>query len=157
MRHQFKVASAVTIGGLLALPLAATAQDPAPPPVDFSGTYTLAQVDDTDLPVQFDERENCRHEVIGATLTINADNTWNIETQVRETCGEMVNEETTTEEGNFEVTAEGIDFDPGDPAQEVEPADDVDIDELATGTMAEGELRVRLEDAPDRVLVFRRQ
>jgi hypothetical protein len=156
MRIQFRAAFVAAVSVLVTVPAIAVAQDPAPPPVDFSGTYTLTQVDDANLPVQFDDANNCSREVTGATLTIQADNTWMVEAQVRETCGETVNEETTTEEGNFAITADGIDFDPDDETIEADPDDDVDIDELATGTLEENMLRVQLEDAP-LVLVFQRQ
>lgn len=154
---QKRAALLATLAAVAGLPAAAAAQDPAPPVSDFAGTWTLAQVDSMDLPVQFDERDNCRHEVTGATLTINTDNTWRVEAQVRQTCGDRVEEKTTTEEGRFTLSAQGIDFDPDDQTDDPDPNDDVDIDELATGMIMQGsELHVQLEDAP-RMLVFRKQ
>lgn len=153
---QCRTAMLAALAAVVVLPAAAAAQDPAPPVTDFSGTWVLAQIDSTDLPVQFDNENNCTQEITGATLTIQADNTWSMEAQVRETCGENVTENTLTEDGKFAVTADGIDFDPDDETEDPANDDDVDIDELATGTMKAAMLEVQLEDAP-RVLMFHKQ
>ena len=155
-QHRTRAALLVALAGVVGVPAVVAAQEPAPAVADFSGTWVLAQVDSADLPVQFDERDNCTQEVTSATLTIQPDNTWRMEARVRETCGQAVTEETTTEEGKFAITADGIDFDPDDMTDEMEPDDDVDIDELATGTVAANMLEVKLEDAP-RVLMFHKQ
>ncbi|MGH7507294.1 MAG: hypothetical protein ACRELX_16690 [Longimicrobiales bacterium] len=153
-QNQRRAALAAAITILVAAP--AMAQEPAPPPADLAGVYTLAQVDQVDLPVQFAEEGECRKEITAATLTIGADNTWTMEASITETCGETTEESTSTEDGNFAATAEGIDFDPDDEEPEqIDPDDTVDIDELASGTLADGVLTVQLEEATP-VLVFRK-
>lgn len=155
MKHPLLAAAGVAAFGLFTVASSAAAQQMAAPP-SVAGAYKLAQVDSTELPVLVKEDASCREEVTEATLTLAADNTWKFEAKVRATCGTEVTEKTETEDGKYTVTAAGIDFEPDEEVEEVdEDPDEFEIDDLATGTIKENVLTVKL-DEETKVLVFRK-
>jgi len=128
-----------------------------------ASTWTLAQVDGRDLPALVETEDTCRDEVVSGTLTL-AESTWTLETVERETCeGREPREERDTDRGTYTRSGQTLAFadddgdgpDAADEADEADEADDdVDVDELATGTEQGGTLTVRLREG--HTLVFRR-
>lgn len=130
--------------GLVGTPLAVNAQQPAPPIV-LAGSYTLAQVDDADLPVLIGETAECRGEITAATLTLEPDNRYRLQADVRETCGETVKEKVHVEQGTITSEGTSVTFTreeiPADPTQEKVA---IDIDALTTATLEDNVLKVKL-------------
>lgn len=155
MKHPvLKAAGLAAIGVFTVAGSAASQQMAAPSSV--AGTYKLAQVDTTNLPVVIKEETDCRQEVTEGTLTLNADQTWKFDAKVRNTCGTEVTESTATEDGKFTITEAGINFDPDDDVDATdEDPDELEIDDLAIGTLKDNELRITL-DEETKVLVFRK-
>ena len=155
MKHPLLMAAGVAAFGLFTAVSSAAAQQMAAPPA-VAGAYKLAQVDSTDLPVLVREDGDCREEVTEATLALAADNTWKFEAKVRATCGAEVTEKTETEDGKYTVSAADIDFEPDEEAEKVDvDPDKFEIDDLATGTLKDNVLTVKL-DEETKVLVFRK-
>jgi hypothetical protein len=155
MKHPLLMAAGVAAFGLFTAVSSAAAQQMAAPPA-VAGAYKLAQVDSTDLPVLVKEDGSCREEITEATLTLAADNTWKFEAKVRATCGTEVTEKTETEDGKYTVSAADIDFEPDEEAEKVDvDPDKFEIDDLATGTLKDNVLTVKL-DEETKVLVFRK-
>jgi hypothetical protein len=71
-------------------------------------------------------------------------------------CGERAEVETETEHGRYSVAGDTVRFFDDDDDDDRDTGDDVDLDDLKSGTLAaDGTLTVRLED--DRsTLVFRK-
>ena len=119
-------------------------------------TFRLVEVSGTALPVTTEGGDGCREDVIAATLTLEADGGWAMVTQEREVCGTRVEEDEDREEGTYRLEGNAFRFvnddedDDGD-----DDADELDVEELATGTRTADGLTVRLEDG-ETVLVFRR-
>jgi hypothetical protein len=152
--------------GVAAVGLAAQrsgAQDRAAVP----GAYTLSQVDGRTLPVVVETDGTCRDELVSATLTL-AEGTWTLETVERELCeGQAAKEDREAERGRYTLAGATVTFaddsddandsDDSDDADRSDDADDradVDVDELATGTVDGGALTVRLQGG--QTLAFRR-
>jgi hypothetical protein len=156
MEHPTRKVAAViaVVAGLVLVPADMSAQvtgaQPAP-----AGEYKLAMVDTVNLPALISEANNCRDEVTDATLTFGTDNTWRVTANVRRTCGTEVTTETATEEGKFTVSGDTIDFDPGDAEQQDTDPNKVKWTELATGTIKDNEITVKLEE-DRKTLVFRK-
>lgn len=123
------------------------------------GTYTLAQVDGRALPAVVDTDGACRDELVSGTLAL-ADGTWTMETVERELCdGKAPVEDRDTERGRYTLSGQtiaftGDDADEADGADRPDAAEDVDVDEPATGTLDGGTLTVRLREG--QTVVFRR-
>lgn len=140
--------------GLVGTPLAISAQQPAPPIV-LAGSYSLAQVDDADLPVVIGETAECRGEITAATLTLEPDNRYRLQANVRETCGEAVKEKVHVEQGT--ITAEGtaVTFTQEEVAPDpTEEKVSIEIDRLTTATLEDNVLKVKLGE--NRTLNFRK-
>jgi hypothetical protein len=155
MKHPITRAALVAaVIGLVGTPLAVSAQQPAPPAA-FAGSYTLAQVDDAELPVLIGESATCKGEITAATLALQPEGKYRLEASIRETCGETVKEKTFVEQGSYAAAAAGVEFtaeeQPVDPAQEKV---EVEIQKLATASLEENTLKVKLKD--DKTLVFRK-
>lgn len=129
-----------------------------------ASTWTLAQVDGRDLPAMVETEDACRDEVVSGTLTL-AESTWTLETVDRETCeGREPSEERDTESGTYtrsgqtlaftDDDGDGPDATDDDAAEAADEVDDVDVDELATGTEQGGTLTIQLHEG--HTLVFRR-
>jgi hypothetical protein len=94
-----------------------TAQQPAPAASpSVAGAYTLAQVNDAQLPALIGEEGGCKREITAATLTLQPDNKWALEAKIRETCGDAVVEKTANQAGSFTANAAALEFKPAEPA-----------------------------------------
>jgi hypothetical protein len=137
-------------------PAAGSAQEQQAPPPPLAGAYTLAQVDDADLPTPIGEEAGCSREITAATLTLKPDNQWELEANVRETCGEAVAEKVAKQQGTYSAMDQTVTF-------VVAPAIDatettvptIEIDALKSATVNEGALIAQLGDATTK-FVFRR-
>ena len=149
-----KIRVAALGAGVLALAAAgASAQAPAQAEV-----YRLATVEGRALPVVIEQEGDCRDELLGGTLTLEADGEWTLVTQEREVCGDRVEEDEEREEGRYTVEGQTVRFldEDGEAEQEDDRDDetpDFDVDDLTVGTRSAGALSVRLEDG--RTAVFR--
>jgi len=137
------------------------AQQTSPPPA-IAGTYTLAQVDNGDLPAVVREADGCREELTAATLTLQADNTWNLQTTIKRQCGEQTAEEkTATQQGTFTAAELAIQFaaapaaPPADPDKTGEEQAPPPIAAPASATLQQNVLTVKLSDEK-RQLTFRK-
>jgi hypothetical protein len=131
------------------------AQDAAAAMAD---TWTLAQVDGRALPLVVETDGTCRDELLSATLTL-ADGAWTLDTVERELCdGRAAAEDRESERGRYTLAGTAVTFteDDDDTDDDARPnaAGDVDVDELAAGTVDGTTLTVRLREG--QTAVFRR-
>ncbi|WP_420126520.1 hypothetical protein [Longimicrobium sp.] len=122
------------------------------------GAYTLAQVDGRALPLVVETDGACRDELLSATLTL-AEGVWTLDTVERELCeGQAAKEDRESERGRYTLAGAAVTFTPDDTdrpdADDAPGAVDIDVDELATGTVEGGALTVRLHGG--QTLAFRR-
>jgi hypothetical protein len=156
MKHHpiLKAASVAAFAVAVAIPAEVAAQQPAPPA--WAGAYTLAQVDEVDLPVLLTEAEGCRREVTSATLSLQPDNRYRLDATVRQTCGETVEETSAVEEGSLEATGNDLTFTRDEkPVEPGETPAPFEIENLSTGTLDENGLSVKIA-GQEKVFVFRR-
>lgn len=156
MRKSLKVV-ATAIAGLFVLTWSA----PGASAQSADEVYELVQVDGNALPATVaDDDEGCVQEVMSATLTLAADNTWRIETHMREVCGNDAEEDRDTETGRFTVDGNTITFadDDGTPedSDENDRAAAPDLEDLLTATRTQDGLVVTLDDGRTK-LTFRRR
>jgi hypothetical protein len=118
--------------------------------------YRLIEVAGTALPAEVEKSWNCREYVTRGDLTLGSDSLWSLRVTLREVCGERAEVETETEHGRYSVAGDTVRFFDDDGDDDRDTGDDVDLDDLKSGTLAaDGTLTVRLED--DRsTLVFRK-
>lgn len=117
------------------------------------GTYTLTEVNGQALPVTIESRADCYEEVVSGTLMLQADGDWDFDYVERKICGSQVVEEDHEEEdGEYSYMGNSIRF--SDDTETYDP-NDIEIDELKTGTLDGDRLMVTLEDGQT-VLTFRR-
>jgi hypothetical protein len=118
--------------------------------------YRLIEVAGTALPAEVEKSWNCREYVTRGDLTLGSDSLWSLRVTLREVCGERAEVETETEHGRYSVAGDTVRFFDDDDDDDRDTGDDVDLDDLKSGTLAaDGSLTVRLED--DRsTLVFRK-
>jgi hypothetical protein len=125
-------------------------------------TWTLAQVDGGALPLVVDTDGPCRDELVSGTLTL-ADGAWTLDTVERVLCdGRAAAEDRESERGRYTLAGAAVTFTDEDDADDDDArpdADDpghvdVDVDELAAGTVNGATLTVRLRTG--RTVVFRR-
>jgi hypothetical protein len=116
--------------------------------------YRLIEVAGMALPAEVEKSWNCREYVTRGDLTLGSDSLWSLRVTLREVCGERAEVETETEQGRYSVAGDTVRF--FDDDDDRDTGDDVDLDDLKSGTLAaDGTLTVRLED--DRsTLVFRK-
>jgi hypothetical protein len=120
MKHSLlKATSFATLTMVFAIAHASAQQAPLPPAI--VGEYALTQVDKGDLPIKIAEKDGCRQEVTAAKLALTADNKYTIETTVKETCGDKVQEKNNIERGTVAAMANKITFTPEVPAQPLQP------------------------------------
>ena len=120
-------------------------------------SYPLIEVAGSALPAEVEKEGNCRESVTRGDLTLGSDSLWSFRVTLREACGERAEVETETEHGRYSVAGDTVHFfDDDDDDDDRDIGDDVDLDDLKSGTLAaDGTLTVRLED--DRsTLVFRK-
>jgi hypothetical protein len=120
-----------------------------------SGTYILERVGSSGLPATVEVEGDCREEVLAATLTLNANDTWRLETRERDVCPNETEDENESATGRYRVSGTTIEFlDDDGESQQGESGDD--LDELSTGRIEGTALRVRL-GRTETTLQFRRQ
>jgi hypothetical protein len=156
------VALTAAVTGALVLSEGVTAQQPAPSPApSVAGAYTLALVDDAQLPALLNEEGGCKREITAATLTLQADSRWALEAKVRETCGETVAEKTATQAGSFTANATALEFKPAESAADA-PAKDanaeankdaIQLPVISGGTVDENTITVK---HGEKKLIFKR-
>ena len=126
--------------------------------VSAEETYRLVQVSGTALPalVEADD-DGCREEILAGTLTLETDGDWELTLSERETCGDDVEQDEDTEEGEYRVEGSTIRFveNDDDDDDDAEEDGDRDLDDLATGTRTGDGLTVTLGDG-ETVLRVRR-
>jgi hypothetical protein len=135
------------------------AQEKAATPAPVAGSYTLAKVDNADLPILIAEKDGCKQEVTAAELTITAENKYTFESTIKETCGDKVQEKKNAEKGSLAVAGAAISFTPEPPAGPVTqkaaaPADPT-FTKLYTGAVEGSDLKVTLKT--EKVLVFKKK
>jgi hypothetical protein len=136
-------------------PAVLSAQEQQAPPPAVAGAYTLAQVDEAELPVLIGEVDGCRREVTAATLTLEPNNQWALEAKVRETCGEAVTEKVAKQQGTYTATDQTVAFVALPPAAAVDPVTAIEIDALKTATVNEGVLIAQLGEATPKFVFHR--
>jgi hypothetical protein len=114
--------------------------------------FQLVGVAGQPLPVLLEEDGDCREELLSATLTLETDGRWVLATNEREACGDDIESDEDQEDGTYAVEGQTLRFldDDGD-APDADDADDdddqeIDVDDLTTGTRSGGDLVVRLAD-----------
>jgi hypothetical protein len=108
-----------------------------------TGTWDLRQVADKALPAVIEVEGDCREEIVSATLTLNADNTWRLERAERDVCGSKVEEEKESDSGQYRVSGTTIEFLDDDGKSQQEESGD-DLDDFSVGTVADNVITVRL-------------
>lgn len=129
-----------------------------------TGAWRLAEVGGRPLPVVVEEGGGCREELRAATLTLEPGGRWTLSAVEAEACdGRPAREERDEERGAYTLQGASVTFTaPSDAApstgaaKEAEDDDgnDLDVDDLVSGTVAGGALTVRLDDGT--TAVFRR-
>lgn len=168
MRNRMMVAGLAVAGALATAPAAAGAQvsDSAPAGAEVSDSargltrYTLVEVGGNALPALVEKELRCREEVTDGALTLRDDGHWLLETTTREVCGDRTEEDRDTDDGTYSAQGATLRFlddegrVPSDDGWGI--GTDIDLDELASGTLAgDGGLKVQLADGRT-TLVFRR-
>ena len=148
-RNAVMIIAAAVLGGFAATPASAHAQA-----VDHTGAWRLVEVAGAALPFVSEDSDGCREEVSAATLTLEADGDYVLETIEREICGDVVEQDDDREEGEYRIEGTAVRFDEEDDDDDAND-EDVDIDDLVVGTVSADGLTVRLDDGRT-VLVFRR-
>lgn len=133
---------------------------PATAPAQQTQSWSLVEVSGDALPVVVDVDDDCREEVVGGTLTLAVDGTWTLVTLERETCGGDVKESEDTEEGRYEAEGDRVRFfdedgDPGTEEIDDDQDDEVDVEDLMSGTRAGTTMTVELVHGTA-TLLFRR-
>jgi hypothetical protein len=108
-----------------------------------TGTWDLRQVADKALPAVIEVEGDCREEIVSATLTLNADNTWRLERTERDVCGSKVEDEKESDSGQYRVGGTTIEFMDDDGKSQQEESGD-DLDDFSVGTVADNVITVRL-------------
>lgn len=160
MRHARTWAALAIAAIVAAAGQPAAAQTPvtsSPSQAPVAGTYELVEVGDSPLPTTVEETTECVERVTAGKLVLEEDGDWQLELIESETCGTDVSDDTETEEGDYAVSGDAIDFRPDedDPEDEGDEPDELDIDELSTGTIAGDTIRVRIHGTETEA-VFRR-
>jgi len=149
------IATALALTGAVGTSAAAQGTGTAPAPTK----YTLAQVGGKPLPVLVDDEWRCKENVTAGTLTLNREGRWLLETVTSEVCGDRIEEDRDSDDGTYRTeggTIRFLDDDGDDNDRDWDIGNDLDLDELRTGTIAgDGTLTVRLADDKT-TLVFRR-
>lgn len=116
--------------------------------------FRLVTVADKELPAEVDRGLVCRESVTRGTLTLEADSLWSLRYTKREVCGGRTEVENEYEGGRYSMTGDSIRF--FDDDDDDDDDHDLDIDDLASGTLAaDGTLTAKLRDGKTTV-VFRR-
>ena len=166
MKHvRLKASAFAALTAVFAIAQAA-AQQPAPAAPPIAGEYSIAQVDNGNLPILIAEKDGCRQELTAGKLSVTADNKYTLETTIKETCGDKVQEKTSTERGALTAAGAKLTFAPeadaaapaanADKAAEkaaAAPAEPI-VAQLATGIVEDGALKITLKS--NKVVVFKK-
>jgi hypothetical protein len=137
---------------------AARAPAPAPAPGAAPTRYALVTVAGKPLPATMEQARDCREDVTAGSLALRDDGTWLLETTKREVCGDRAETESDTDEGRYTTEGGTIRFldEDGNPDTDRDQDDNIDLDDLTTGTLAgDGTLTAKLDDGRT-TLVFRK-
>lgn len=115
-------------------------------------TFRLTEVGGKPLPVSYPEENGCQEEIISATLSLESDGDWKMEQKKRETCGDGVEEDEDVEQGSY--TVDGSTYRFTAPQGGTASPGEIEIENLANGTLAGDVLTARLADGT--IVVFRR-
>ena len=120
-----------------------------------AGTYALVQIGTNTLPATIETEDNCREEVVAATLTLDTNGTWRMERHERDVCADKTDNEQEVDTGRYRLTGNTIEFlDDDGKTQQNEEGDD--LDDLSSGTIEGSVLRVKLGRS-EMIAQFRRQ
>lgn len=146
-KHARRGALVLSLGILIGA--CAGTQDPEPEDV-----FHLVEVGGQPLPVSYPEEPGCREEILSATLALEADGEWEMAMSKREICGDAVSEDEDVEEGTYTTDGQAYRFTspPVDPGA-ASPGE-IEIENLAEGTLQGDVLTARLENGT--TVVFRR-
>jgi hypothetical protein len=157
MKHPMLKATAFAALATVLVSARSAAQETAVPPL--AGAYTLAKVDNGDLPIAIADKDGCKQEVTAATLTITPENKYTFESTIKETCGDKVQEKKNTERGSLAAAGAKISFTPEPPAgpvnEKAAAPDPSTFAKLYTGEIAGSDLKVTLKT--EKVLQFKKQ
>ena len=140
MQKQLKI-------GLLLLSVAAVSACGGGPDPEPAEVFRLTEVGGQSLPVSYPEEQGCTEEVLGATLALEADGEWEMRMDKREICGDAVSEDEDVEEGTY--TREGQTLRFTSPQTTGAAPGEIEIENLAEGTLQEDVLAARLTDDRD--------
>ncbi len=134
------------------MPALATSDLPAQ---SVAGSYALIEIGGKPLPATVEIEDDCREDIVSATLTLNDDGTWKLESLERDVCpGKAGEDENESETGRYRVTGGTAEFldDDGKSQREKEGED---LDDLSAATIAANIIRVKL-GATETIAVFRK-
>lgn len=142
---------------------AAQGQGPATGPEPRSGAptderYRLLTIAGKPLPAVVEKERSCREEVTRGTVALGADSLWSLHVTTREVCGERSEEEFDTDGGRYSREGSSLRFhdDDGDDDRDWRLGEEMDVDDLKTGTVSsDGSLTVQMGDGKTS-LVFRK-
>ena len=120
-----------------------------------AGSYALAEIGGKTLPGVIEVEGDCREEIVNATLTLNADGTWQLERHERDVCGDKTEDEKESDKGRYRVTGTSIEFMDDDGDVQTKKEGD-DLEDLSTGTLQANTISVKL-GATENVAVFRKK
>ncbi len=143
--------SKLTAAAFLAAGLSATAGVAQSP---HAGTYELVDIAGNALPAVVETTDDCTEEVTSAQLVLEADWTFRLEVNERETCGTDVEEDVETEEGVFTMDGETILFDIDEDPDD-DDSTEIELDQLLSATVDGDMLHVTVRDT-DAMVMFRK-
>jgi hypothetical protein len=157
MKQGLTVALVTAFSGVVMLADGVTAQQPAPAP-SLAGAYTLAQVNEAELPAPLSEEGGCRREITAATLTLQPGDKWTLDATIQETCGETVANKKAMQSGSYTANATALEFKATAPAagagETAEGSKDtIKLQPISAGTVNDNAITVK---QGDKSLVFKR-
>jgi hypothetical protein len=121
-----------------------------------TGTYQLAEIGGKALPATIETEDECREDVVSATLTLDTNGTWRMEWVEHEICpNQQPEEERENGKGRYRANGAVLEF-LNDAGKSQGESDGDDLDDISTGTVESNTIRVKLGNT-DKMLVFRKQ
>jgi hypothetical protein len=121
-----------------------------------AGTYRLAEIGGAALPATIETEDDCREDVVSATLTLDAQGTWRLEWVEHEICpNQKPEEERESGKGRYRANGAALEF-LNDSGKSQGDSDGDDLDDISAGTIESNTIRVKLGNT-DKMLVFRKQ